>query len=273
MSAPKYLLRWKGRQSGPFTPDEIRGRLKNSEIGLMHEVQVEGLWITVEKFLALTAPPPPAPPPPKQEKKVPAPSMKIEEPKPTAPLLPPVPLPPLVPLMTPEHGPLFTVAKPCETTAQPSSDEILSYAGFWLRSVAAVIDGVVVTAISWALAAMVLMVSGGTLASLPLWLVLFVIALYAVGSWLYFALMESSEIQATLGKLAVGLIVTDLVGAPISFGRANGRSLGRILSCVTFGSGCFMAAFTERKQALHDTMSGCYVLLKLSPARIFHPQS
>jgi len=97
MSATSYLLRWKGRQSGPLPPDEIRARLKRSEIGLMHEVQVDGQWVTVEKFLNQSAPRPPAAPAPKLEKKATPAPPKIEPPKPPAPaavsLPPPMPLP------------------------------------------------------------------------------------------------------------------------------------------------------------------------------------
>lgn len=279
MTAPKHLLRWKGRQSGPFASEEIHTKLKSSEIGLMHEVQVDGQWMTVEKFLAQTAPRPPAPATPKQEKKAPAPPAEVGEPKwPAPPLLvppPPPPLaslvPPLVPPMPAEHTSLSTPATHYEPAGKEPSGETLAYGGFWLRYVATAIDGVIVSAISWAFAAMAIMVSGGTRAPLPPWLVLFVLALYVVGSWLYFALMESSEIQATLGKLAVGLIVTDLAGERITFTHATGRYFGKMISSLTVGVGYFMVAFTARKQALHDLMAGCYVLLRLPPSRIFQP--
>ena len=77
--------------------------------------------------------------------------------------------------------------------------------------------------------------------------------------------------QATLGKLAVGLIVTDLAGEPLTFGQANQRFFGKLVSALTVGVGYFMAAFTDRKQALHDLMAGCHVLLRLPPARLFQP--
>jgi uncharacterized RDD family membrane protein YckC len=116
---------------------------------------------------------------------------------------------------------------------------------------------------------MALMVSGETRAPFPLWLTLLVLVLYLIGGWIYFALMESSEIQATLGKLAVGLIVTDLAGERITFSHATGRYFGKVFSALTVGVGYFMAAFTDRKQALHDVMAGCHVLLRLPPSRIF----
>ena len=90
-------------------------------------------------------------------------------------------------------------------------------------------------------------------------------AMAAVG-WLYFALMESSAKQATLGKLVLGVRVTDLSGNRIGFGRASGRFFGKILSGLILGIGYLMAAFTERKQGLHDLIAGTLVLRRGSPS-------
>ena len=79
-------------------------------------------------------------------------------------------------------------------------------------------------------------------------------------SWLYFALMESSAKGATLGKLALGLRVTDLNGNRISFARATGRYFGKIVSGMILMIGYLMAGFTQQKQALHDIMAGCLVI-------------
>ena len=80
--------------------------------------------------------------------------------------------------------------------------------------------------------------------------------------WLYLALMESSKNQATLGKMIVGIIVTDLYGNRISFGKASGRYFGKILSGLILNIGYIMAAFTEKKQALHDLIASCLVVNK-----------
>ncbi len=82
------------------------------------------------------------------------------------------------------------------------------------------------------------------------------------GSWLYHTLMESSRRQATLGKMALGIIVTDLNGNRISFARANGRFFGKWVSGMIMNIGYLMAAFTEKKQALHDMLASCLVILK-----------
>ncbi len=74
--------------------------------------------------------------------------------------------------------------------------------------------------------------------------------------------MESSSKQATLGKMALGIIVTDVNGERIGFGRATGRFFGKIVSGMIFYIGYIMAGFTDRKQALHDMMAGTLVVNK-----------
>jgi len=82
-----------------------------------------------------------------------------------------------------------------------------------------------------------------------------------VFTWLYHALMESSEWQATVGKKALGLVVTDMAGQRVSFARSTGRHFGKIITnMVPLFIGYIMAGFTEKKQALHDMLAGCLVL-------------
>lgn len=83
--------------------------------------------------------------------------------------------------------------------------------------------------------------------------------------WCYWALLESSAWQATLGKKVLGLYVTDLSGKRISFVRASGRYFAMIISTLTVGIGYVMAGFTPKKQALHDMIAECLVLKKTSP--------
>jgi uncharacterized RDD family membrane protein YckC len=81
-----------------------------------------------------------------------------------------------------------------------------------------------------------------------------------VAYWLYATAMQSSAPQATIGKLALGIKVTDYQGERISFGRANGRFFASILSSLTLGIGYLMAGFTKRRQALHDMVAGTLVV-------------
>lgn len=79
-------------------------------------------------------------------------------------------------------------------------------------------------------------------------------------SGVYFVLMESSEKQATLGKIAMGLKVTDLNGNRITPTAAIIRFVGRIVSGMIMLIGYIMAAFTAKKQALHDMIASTLVL-------------
>jgi len=83
--------------------------------------------------------------------------------------------------------------------------------------------------------------------------------------WLYYALMESSGRQATLGKMALGIKVVDRQGGRISFARATGRYFAKILSGLILMIGYLMAGFTSRKQALHDMVAGCLVVNRSAP--------
>ena len=76
----------------------------------------------------------------------------------------------------------------------------------------------------------------------------------------YFTLFEGSRRQATPGKMLMGIFVTDYNGNRISYLRAFGRSLGRILSLIICFAGYLVALFTLRNQALHDLMAGTLVL-------------
>jgi uncharacterized RDD family membrane protein YckC len=89
----------------------------------------------------------------------------------------------------------------------------------------------------------------------------FMMALFVVAQWLYFAGMESSARQATFGKAAMSLRVTGLTGQHLTFGHATGRFFAKIISgLIPLGIGYFMAGFTEKKQALHDMIAGTLVL-------------
>lgn len=149
----------------------------------------------------------------------------------------------------------------------------VQYAGFWLRFVAWIIDRILLQVAAW----IILLPFMGSLgfrgmfghpsrpedAFLMLGSVFrFALIAFAI-EWLYYALLESSSWQATLGKKALGLEVTDLQGHRISFGRATGRFFGKIISAIILWIGFIMAGFTEKKQALHDILAGCLVIRKV----------
>ena len=141
------------------------------------------------------------------------------------------------------------------------------YGGFWIRFVAAIIDGIAVGIVTGPVSLIIAVFAGlaGRAASIPepgVHFAHFTIAsaFGTVVSWIYEAAMQSSSYQATLGKMALGLRVTDLEGGRISFGRATARHFSKWLSWMTFTIGFIIAGFSSRKQALHDLIAGTLVV-------------
>ena len=114
------------------------------------------------------------------------------------------------------------------------------YAGFWMRTAALFLD------------VLVLGLLGAALFFEPF-------SNMAI-AWLYYALMESSKYQGTVGKIALSIKVTTVNGQQLSFGRATARHFCKYISGVLLCIGFLMAAFTEKKQALHDLITECVVV-------------
>ena len=160
-------------------------------------------------------------------------------------------------------------AQPGMMNYTPPPQQFTRYAGFWLRFVAMIIDTIILAVVN-----NVIGFFGGYLIGMSLARSgtpsqqIILTAEFASGvigiviDWLYCALMESSANQGTLGKMALGIKVTDLQGQRVTFGRASGRHFGKFISALIAMVGFIMAAFTHRKQALHDIMAGCLVVPK-----------
>jgi uncharacterized RDD family membrane protein YckC/Tfp pilus assembly major pilin PilA len=128
------------------------------------------------------------------------------------------------------------------------------YAGFWWRAGAYIIDRLILIVAYVLLAVLVRsMAPTKQVAALAF-------LFYIVGAWLYHAGMESSANQGTLGKLAVGIKVTDLNGERIGFGRATGRYFANIVTALTFGIGYVTTVFTRRRQTVHDMIAETLVV-------------
>ncbi len=162
-------------------------------------------------------------------------------------------------------------------TTRMASAPAVAYAGFWLRLVAIIIDVIVLGFAGWIIflpfaASMRYGMRGIFMGGRPqrpedffpiIGMMFRLAAIRTVLNWLYFSLLESSGWQATLGKKALGLEVTDLAGRRISFGRATGRFFAKYISAIILMIGFLMAGFTEKKQALHDILAGTLVIRKL----------
>ncbi|MFK4303475.1 MULTISPECIES: RDD family protein [unclassified Paenibacillus] len=91
--------------------------------------------------------------------------------------------------------------------------------------------------------------------------------------WLYHAIMESSKCKASVGKLALGIVVVDEFNQRLSFGRASARHWSKFISAIILCIGFIMTAFTARKQALHDLIARTYVVDKRELNHILREQA
>ena len=129
------------------------------------------------------------------------------------------------------------------------------YAGFWRRLAAYLIDGLLLGAVQGTITILV-----HTIAPYDLRAQVNVLPVSILLAWAYFSLMESSPAQATVGKIALGIYVTDREGDPIDFRRASIRYWAKVVSTLAVMLGWLMAAFTPGKRALHDYLAGTLVL-------------
>jgi uncharacterized RDD family membrane protein YckC len=152
-----------------------------------------------------------------------------------------------------------------------------AYSGFWKRFGAMIIDSILLSIVGGICFTIGFLMLGGAMvfsglfhgfqhnlgsALYAIGIIFSIFLLSTVVNWLYYTLMESSSHQATVGKMALGMVVIDEFGGRISFARANGRYWSKILSGMFFWIGYIMAAFTEKKQALHDLIATTFVVDK-----------
>ncbi len=143
--------------------------------------------------------------------------------------------------------------------ARPAGPAQVSYGGFWIRLVAYIIDSILLSfvgAIIGGIFGGAAAISGENLHSINIQSGL----IGLVVAWLYFALLESSERGATVGKMAMGLRVVTDRGERLSFMNATGRYFAKIISALILCIGFIMIAFTDRKRGLHDMIAGTLVI-------------
>jgi len=168
-------------------------------------------------------------------------------------------------------APAVTVATPAVAYAPPAQAVYSPYGGFWIRVVAALLDGVIVGAVTVPLGLIFLLPSilkiiqaaeHNQEPAIELFVpFFFLIPAVVLGVWLYEALLTSSSWQGTVGKRVLRLKVTDLAGNKISFARATGRFFAKLLFRLILTSLVYIVvAFTERKQGLHDLVAGTLVM-------------
>ncbi len=140
-----------------------------------------------------------------------------------------------------------------------TDDGEIIYAGFWNRFFAMMLDAAVYHVLIYALIFTFTIPAPEEIQQYSVQLTLF-LSLFSLSFYLYYPLMESSRYQATLGKLAFGIYVSNIEGQRIGFWKAFGRNFAKLLSALPLNIGFLFAAFTGKKQALHDIMTNCLVL-------------
>ncbi len=145
------------------------------------------------------------------------------------------------------------------------------YAGFLKRVGASLIDtvimvvgGAIIGGIFGFFLGMLMTLAGISVSTINSTATILGYILGIILNWLYFAIMESSSRQASLGKMALGIIVTDMNGQRIGFGRATARFFVKtfVSGGLTLGIGYLMAAFTQKTQTFHDKVARTLVLNK-----------
>lgn len=147
-----------------------------------------------------------------------------------------------------------------------------SPAGFWMRAAASALDSLALFILLFGVIFVTALLGAMVGLDRERLTVLATAAYYLIGipiSVAYFVLQESSPRQATWGKRVLGLYVQTEEGTTLTRGRAIGRYCGKFLSGFTLGIGYLIAAFTPRKQALHDLIVRSVVLRRsgVEPAR------
>jgi uncharacterized RDD family membrane protein YckC len=242
MASNWYYVDASGAQVGPMEAAQLRAALREGKATPASLAWRDGLsgWLPISQLLNEIDPP----------GVMPSPAT--------------VPLPPAPVAATGEANPYRAPQFEGGGEAWFDSQDIV-YAGFWRRWAALFLDqliiGIPLSVVFFFVSLAVGLAGGGqpdpakvVMLQLGLYAVWFVVAAF------YFAGLESSEAQATFGKRALGIKVTDLNGQRLSFKHALGRWAGAAISYMTMYIGFAMAGFTQRKQALHDYLASTLVV-------------
>lgn len=261
------------QRHGPLAAADLQQRFQRGEIGLSTLVWREGLseWRTLAEFvdeLGLTQAPAPAIAPTEVDGATPPPP-----PAATVPDAWTAPAPAVA------ASPYAAPSAVLDGGARVVGGGEVVQAGFWKRVAAYLIDaflvGIVANVIQFVVMLGFFGITGfgkqpdfSTAAGIVMLLLLYLLPM-AIAA-LYYGLFHASTKQATLGKMAVGIKVVRTDGSRITVSRGVGRYFGFMLSSLTLGIGLLMAAFTERKQALHDML--CDTLVVDKWAYTDHPE-
>ncbi|MGL6290527.1 MAG: RDD family protein [Silanimonas sp.] len=273
MSSPTwYCVNAARERLGPMAAEEIRRRFEAGELQRRSLVWQSGMpqWVPLEQMagelgIALAAAPP---------SMLEAPTIAATPQAPSATI---APAPTAQPATDAALAQAYAASsRDASATGSLVGNDVVD-AGFWKRAAALLIDSLILTVAFYAVFFLLLLMVGagasgfmtmfeasatGQPPSGPL-LVVFIVGGYVVPfvmRWAYFTFFTASSWQGTPGKRAVGIKVVDLDGRAITKSRATGRWFAAALSYLTFYIGFLLAAFTDRKQALHDMVAGTRVV-------------
>jgi len=244
-----YYVDAQGQQQGPVTAQIVAGHFRLGRLTAATLVWRDGLptWVGLEEVrqelgIVIVAPPTAVPPP----------APPAATPQQEAPARP------------------ASVATPVLTVSPGFGAQDIVYAGFLRRWAALFIDSIILSVVFYALMMLFGMAAvfgsaglgaldGSSSAALNgVFAMMYLFYFLLAGA--YYSLLESSSNQATVGKMALGIKVTDRDGQRLSFVHALARWASASLSYLTFYIGFFLAGWTERKQALHDFVAGTLVV-------------
>jgi uncharacterized RDD family membrane protein YckC len=220
-----------GAHQGPFTPEQVKELVGKREVSMSDLAWHEGCseWFRIHEkpeLVALILPAPPEMPTVAQIPFPALPSSRIPEPATQSP---------------PSPQPLTSIE------SQPAEGV---YAGLEWRFLAGLIDTAIMILPALVGNWVVVTVFG------PPFDTVFIILAW----WLYHAMLESSNQQATVGARYLNMKVTDENGARLSFGRATGRYFASILSSILCYAGFLTIPFSRTKQGLHDMIAKTLVI-------------
>ncbi|WP_257666215.1 RDD family protein [Parapedobacter tibetensis] len=86
------------------------------------------------------------------------------------------------------------------------------------------------------------------------------LALVPIFKFILCVATEGSKKQASIGKMLIGVKVTDEEGKPIGYGQALLRNIAKLVGVITLGIGFFTGFFDRRQQCLHDKIAGTLVI-------------
>ena len=122
----------------------------------------------------------------------------------------------------------------------------MTYTSFWRRGAAAIIDGIILSAISTLFVRMV-----------------FLFPFAFIAHFFYKPIFESSNARATPGKYLAEISVCRSNGDQLTLKDAYIRYFASWLSGLILGIGFFMALFNSKHQTLHDVMADTIVIDKV----------